>query len=748
MKEACPPMQITVHYARCCGDPKNTLYPYSRNASTEEEFAALVAQDHMFSAMRGGCRSNANFTGASAIPVDIDNDHTEDPDGWLSPEDLAGSFPDVACVTYTSRHHMKPKGGKAARPRFHAAFPVPAVPTQADYSALMKRLQAYFPFIDGNAADPARFFFGNPGAEVRFHPGGRTLDVFLEEQERNRAGGFASRADRQLSAPRAQPIPEGSRNSTMYGVAVRLLKRFGDTAECRAAFRAEAERCSPPLPERELDAVWNSASRFYHGVVSVQPGYVPPVPAPAAEEVPPFIVFGGRWHDKPAVDPPALARHIRETVPYLVVQDSGLEDPRFYVYDGGVYRLYSEKMMMGVIKAPVEEYDYRLVSMPKIREAYNQIVSDLSFTSADELDADESIVNFRNGLLRVTADDLTLLPHSPAVRSTIQLDCSWPGREVPTPVFDRYMAELTGGDAQLEQLILEFMGACFSNICGWRMKKSLILVGPGDTGKSQVRALTERILGRGNYISADMQNIENRFGSGSIYGTRLIGSSDMSYMAISELKTFKMLTGGDSLFAEFKGKQPFSFAFKGLSWFCTNGLPKFGGDDGRWVFDRFLIIFCNNVIPKELQDHQLLDRLCAEREGIVYRALKAVQTVIANGYRFSEPESVRQAREEYRAENSTPISFYNECMCGRDEAQAYIDCCTTGRIYNVYKAWCRDNNHGYCKTAREFRDALADYLGEELSETVHRENGNYYRYLTLHPEVIDHYYQAFSPDSR
>ena len=51
-------MQITVHYALCCGDPKNTIYPYSRNASTEEEFAALVAKDHMFSAMRGGCRTS------------------------------------------------------------------------------------------------------------------------------------------------------------------------------------------------------------------------------------------------------------------------------------------------------------------------------------------------------------------------------------------------------------------------------------------------------------------------------------------------------------------------------------------------------------------------------------------------------------------------------------------------------------------------------------------------------------------
>jgi len=53
----------------------------------------------------------------------------------------------------------------------------------------------------------------------------------------------------------------------------------------------------------------------------------------------------------------------------------------------------------------------------------------------------------------------------------------------------------------------------------------------------------------------------------------------------------------------------------------------------------------------------------AERDGIVYKAVKALQTVIANGYRFSEPGSVAAAREKYMSENSTVISFFEECMC-------------------------------------------------------------------------------------
>jgi len=89
-----------------------------------------------------------------------------------------------------------------------------------------------------------------------------------------------------------------------------------------------------------------------------------------------------------------------------------------------------------------------------------------------------------------------LMPHAPTVLSTIQIPCKWTGKDIPTPVFDRYMETLTNGDAGVKRLLLEFIGACISNIKGWRMKKALFLVGDGDTGKSQLKSLVERLLGQ------------------------------------------------------------------------------------------------------------------------------------------------------------------------------------------------------------------------------------------------------------
>ena len=45
------------------------------------------------------------------------------------------------------------------------------------------------------------------------------------------------------------------------------------------------------------------------------------------------------------------------------------------------------------------------------------------------------------------------------------------------------------------------------------------MVGPGDTGKSQLKSLTELLLGKGNFVAIDLGEIEARFGTGNIYGT-------------------------------------------------------------------------------------------------------------------------------------------------------------------------------------------------------------------------------------
>lgn len=451
-------------------------------------------------------------------------------------------------------------------------------------------------------------------------------------------------------------------------------------------------------------------------------------------KVPPFIKINEDGVAR--VSAPLLAKYAHENLDYLLVRDNGTQTVMKYVYQNGVYVLFDTAMMQGIIKGIIADYDEELVKMSTIKEVVSLLLSDLEYTSQEYLNQDESIINFQNGLLRISGDQTELIPHTPEVLSTIQIPCCWREEPVPTPVFDQYISTLTNGDKEVEQLLLEYMGACISNIQGWRMKKTLFLVGSGNTGKSQLKSLTERLLGKSNFAGIDLSEIEARFGTSTIYGKRLVGSSDMSFMNIREIKTLKRISGGDDINAEFKGQQSFSYAFKGLTWFCMNKLPRFSGDTGQWVYDRIMVVECPNVIPQHKQDKQLLDKMYAEREGIVQKAINALLRVIANGYRFSEPESVRIARNKYQQENSTVLTFFEECMCPWPDDKVDINGCTTGRIHDAYREWCKRNNNGHSKSGKEFRDELAAYLFTNFEDMRTRRNGNsFYKDYTLTPEA-------------
>ena len=95
------------------------------------------------------------------------------------------------------------------------------------------------------------------------------------------------------------------------------------------------------------------------------------------------------------------------------------------------------------------------------------------------------------------------------------------------------------------------------------------------------------------------------------------------------------------------------------------------------------------------------------------------------------------------AENNTVISFFDECMCPWENGIINSHC-TTGRIYRVYQAWCRENNNGFAKTAREFRSELASHLGSAFKEiSLHTRTGTYYRKFTLTQEMMIYYRKSF-----
>lgn len=151
------------------------------------------------------------------------------------------------------------------------------------------------------------------------------------------------------------------------------------------------------------------------------------------------------------------------------------------------------------------------------------------------------------------------------------------------------------------------------------------------------------------------------------------------------------------------------------------------------MYDRIIIVRCDNVIPEEKQDKNLIEHLLEEKEYIVSLAIKGLKQVIDNDYKYTVPDSCKGLNEDYQVENHSFLAFMDECVIDRKPYGKITDDCTTAKLYKVYEAWTRDNNNGYKATKRE----VNKILDEKGKGAIKKTNGGYtyYEAITLSKEA-------------
>lgn len=431
-----------------------------------------------------------------------------------------------------------------------------------------------------------------------------------------------------------------------------------------------------------------------------------------------------------------LHEFLKKNLNYKFVKNGAKEGTLRYYFFDGYYQLISDQEIQGLIKhfIPLELQSSGITS-----EVSKQLYTDLNFIKLEQLNNDENIINFKNGILHLDTGEFK--SHSPEYLNTIRIPCNYKENiEVPnTRYFDNFINTLTNGDEEIKRLILQFMGVVISNVKGYRMKKMLIMVGKGNTGKSVLKNFLTTLIGKDNFSNIDLRKMEDKFGKIQLLNKRLVGSNDMSWAKVAEMETLKQAVGGDPIYAEFKGENGINFVFNGVLWYCTNQLPMFGGDKGDWVYDRIVIVECNNVIPEDKQDKKLVEHLLQEKDYIVSLAIKGLLEVIKNGYRYDIPESCNLLNEQYKIDNSSFRTFLEECCIDRVPGEKIPDDgCTKGKIHKVYREWYKENNRGYhYDTTSEIRKLL-ESMGKYNIVTANKGN-EYYADFTLGGKVMNEY---------
>ena len=384
------------------------------------------------------------------------------------------------------------------------------------------------------------------------------------------------------------------------------------------------------------------------------------------------------YHDKNGI--PFV--HVQSLYMYLKNHYSIVITPtNNYLYDNGVYERLTDIEFKAFIKQfiPVETRNKK-----QWEAVYDEFKT--CFTVSEEsFNSDENIINFKNGILDLETN--TVEPHKAEVLPSIQIPCNYVADATldSAPVFSSYLQDLLGNDEQTKEFILEYIGAILSNVPGYKFKKLLMLVGAGNTGKTQLREFVISLIGECNNISVDLKNLNDSFGTSPLHNKRLAGCGDMSYAKVGEINILKELTGGDEIFANVKYKPQFSFKYKGLLWYNCNDLPKFGGDTGAHVYDRFVIVRCNNIIPIEKRDPNLLEKMLQEKDVVASICIQHLKKALKRGYKFTESESIVENRKIYQTANNSLFTFVEYyCRLGVGK--------TKRSEFNAeYFQWCREN---------------------------------------------------------
>jgi putative DNA primase/helicase len=112
---------------------------------------------------------------------------------------------------------------------------------------------------------------------------------------------------------------------------------------------------------------------------------------------------------------------------------------------------------------------------------------------------------------------------------------------------------------------------------------------------------------------------------------------------------------------ERKHKDGFSFKPFARLVFSCNSIPKNYADRSDGFYRRLILIRFDNTIPEDKRDNELREKIMLEADGILAWSLVGLKRLMANKYRFSETDRTKNELQKYKSENSSVLSFVDEC---------------------------------------------------------------------------------------
>lgn len=304
-----------------------------------------------------------------------------------------------------------------------------------------------------------------------------------------------------------------------------------------------------------------------------------------------------------------------------------------------------------------DELDYEL--MPLTEGEREEIVKRIRYrfpVYRTEFDADNNIINVKNGLLNIATR--TLKPHSADYLTTKQFPVVYNPKAQPKRLV-QFLGEVQDVRGVLN--IAKMLG--YVLMCSSKYEKAFMFLGKGDNGKSVLIKIIEAFVGGENRSSVRLHDISNdKFMLAEFYGKIINAYADISGQDIEDAGTFKALVSGDTIKAQKKHKDPFDFRNKAKLIYSANKLPRSQDDDMFAYAKRWVILQFKSFFKGVNKDRNLIDKLTTEEElsGLLNIALAGFMMLEREG--GFEDISIEEIRKQYERDDESVLTFLGkEC---------------------------------------------------------------------------------------
>ena len=725
---------MNMYFADVIGQEWNCLYPHKQEITDDASLARAVSHDYVCAEYKGGYRSNENFVRSDCVAVEFDNDHSENPEDWITPAKVKAELPGVELAFHFSRHHMREKRGKPARPKFHMMAAIEPIFSDSEYAALKKRIAATFPFVDPNALDAARFFYGTEDPLVEYVPGTMTLTEFLAEEEDFDTG----MAQGEYGGNRV--ITEGKRNATMSRHAGKLVKRFGYTDEAHELFLKEAEKCDPPLDDAELEKIWHSAARTVKWAEQ-QPGYIPPEEYNSIGGLKPddysdigqakviatdcgseiiytpgtdFVRFTGkRWEES---KPKALGLTIEFLDRQLEDAIRNLERAKKRLMDLGVSesaiaaggKTLEKEVPDNALEALfafIGAMNYKAFVMKRRDMKYitsaMQALKPMVEIDQNDLDSHENLLNCPDGTYDLALGMRGRHDHDASDFIT-KMTMAAPGDD-GREMWQQTLNLIFQNDQSLVEYVQRIVG--LAAIGEVYQEAMIIAYGDGSNGKSTFWNTIATVLGSyAGLISADALTVGCRRNVkpelAEVKGMRLLIASELDEGQRLSTGIVKQLCSTDLIEGEKKYKDPFKFRPTHTLVLYTNHLPKVGATDAG-IWRRLIVIPFNARITGNGDKKNYSKYLIAHAAPAIMKwIIEGAEKAIRDNYKLYPPKCVQDAIEKYKSDNDWMAHFLEACC---EVGEGFEE--KSGELYSSYRAFTMRTND-FCRSTTEFYTSL------------------------------------------